>query len=106
VVVPLLMMAFRTRKTRSLAVALIPAGAAGFLGYLHWTGHGGLTTAYAQYWRTVTAPPWTTLGMSLRELVRAPNAILVLNLMAVILVARLPPSAGSRSSTLFFPRLL
>lgn len=102
VVVPLLMMAFRTRKTRSLAVALIPAGAAGFLGYLHWTGHGGLTTAYAQYWRTVTAPPWTTLGMSLRELVRAPNAILVLNLMAVILVCALAAVSRLKIEYLIF----
>ncbi|MGB7865038.1 MAG: hypothetical protein WCF74_16725, partial [Candidatus Sulfotelmatobacter sp.] len=102
VVVPLLMMAFRTRKTTSLAVILIPAGAAGFLGYLHWTGRGGLTTAYAQYWRTVTAPPWTTVWVSLQELVRAPNAILVLNLMALILVCALAAVSRLKIEYLLF----
>jgi len=86
VVVPLLVMAFRKKKM-AWPVLLIPLGPAGFLGYLRWTGHVGLTTAYAQYWRTVMAAPWTTLGMSLHVLVRAPNALLMLNLLALVLVS-------------------
>jgi hypothetical protein len=102
VLAPLLIIALRSRKTMSLAVVLIPAGAAAFLGYLHWTGHTGLVTAYAQYWRTVTAPPWTVLWMSLQELVRAPNAILTLNLMAVILVCALAAISRLRIEYLLF----
>jgi hypothetical protein len=102
VLVPLLIIALRTRKTMSLAIVLIPAGAAAFLGYLHWTGHTGLVTAYAQYWRTVTAPPWTVLWMSLQELVRAPNAILVLNLLAVILVCALAAISRLKIEYLLF----
>jgi hypothetical protein len=102
VVVPLIVMALRQKKKMALVVLLIPAGVAGFLGYLHWTGHGGLATAYAQYWRTVTAPPWTTLWRGVQELVRAPNAILVLNLMAVILVSVLAGLSRLRIEYLLF----
>jgi hypothetical protein len=84
VAVPLLVMAVRHRKATALPVVLVLLGPAGFLGYLHWTGHGALTSAYGQYWRTSMALPWTTLWVSVETLVHAPNPILILNLAFVI----------------------
>jgi hypothetical protein len=86
VVVPLLVMGLRQRRPTSLVVLVILAVVAVYLGYLHWTGQAELSTVYAQYWRTVASAPWRTLWLSVRELVRAPDAILLLNVMAVILV--------------------
>jgi len=83
VAVPLLVMAIRHRKIEALPVLLVPLGLAGFLGYLHWTGHGAIAPAYRQYWRTSTALPWTTLWVSLRALTNRPNLILILNLIAL-----------------------
>jgi hypothetical protein len=102
VVVPLMVMALRQRKVTSLAVLLIPATAAGFLGYMHWAGHQGLVTAYAQYWRTFTALPWTTLSIGLREFLREPNAVLLLNLITVILISVLTVISRLRIEYILF----
>jgi Gpi18-like mannosyltransferase len=94
VVVPLLVMGFRQRRPTSLVVLVIPAVVVGYLGYLRWSGQVGLPAVYAQYWRTVATAPWTTLWFSLRELVGAPDAILMLNVMAVIIVGVLAGMSG------------
>lgn len=94
VAVPLLIMALRCGKAKALS-ALSPAlGLAGFLAYLHWTGHGTFTAAYGQYWRTSTSAPWTTLWMSVYTLAHNPDPILTLNLLFLLLVSFL--SAVSR----------
>jgi hypothetical protein len=93
IVVPLLIAAIRqNQKMRALSVLLIPLGSAACLRYLHPTLHGTLASAYAQYWRTSTVPPWTTLWVSVRTVAHTPNPILVLNLIfllsALVLVTR------------------
>jgi hypothetical protein len=102
VVVPLLIMAIRRRKTAALPVLLVPLGVAGFLGYLHWTGHGTLASAYQQYWHTSVVPPWTTLLVSIRTLVHAPDAILLLNLMFLISVCGLATLSRLRIEYLLY----
>jgi hypothetical protein len=102
VLVPLLAMSIRQRKPISLVALMIPAVVIGYFAYLHWTGHAGLSAVYAQYWRTVAAPPWTILWLSLRELVQAPNAILVLNVMAVVIASALASVSGLRIEYILF----
>ncbi|MGA8761289.1 MAG: hypothetical protein WB562_00215 [Candidatus Sulfotelmatobacter sp.] len=90
VAVPLLIIAVRNRKTMALPAALlVPLGSAGFLGYLRWTGHGALSSAYREYWRSSPGLPWTTLWTSVTTLLHTPDLILTLNLIFLILVCAL-----------------
>ena len=102
VIVPLVIMAIRQRKTTALPVLLVPLGSAGFLGYLHWTGHGALASAYGHYWRTSAAPPWTTLWVSVHTLVQTPNPILALNLMALGFICALAALSRLRIEYLLY----
>ncbi|MGC2273741.1 MAG: hypothetical protein WA555_09285 [Candidatus Sulfotelmatobacter sp.] len=86
VAVPLLIMAIRRRKIAALPALLVPLGSAGFPAYLHWTGQVALASAYAEYWRTAMAAPWTTLWVSVQTLLHTPNPILILNLVFLISV--------------------
>jgi hypothetical protein len=93
IIVPLLVAAIRqNQKMRALSVLLIPVGLAGCIRYLHGTVPGTLASAYAQYWRTLTVPPWATLWESVRTLAHMPNPILALNMIflvsAIVLVTR------------------
>jgi hypothetical protein len=78
VVVPLLVMALRRPRRAALLILLVPLGSALFL-VGHWAGHIGLSTAYANYWRTSAAPPWITVWTGLGSLIQHPTPILVLN---------------------------
>ncbi len=102
VVVPLLVMGYRQRTPKSLVVLAVPAVVGGYLEYLRWTGYVGLSTVYAQYWRTVAAPPWTTLWASGRQLVRAPDAILILNVMALVIIGLLASVSGLKIEYILF----
>jgi hypothetical protein len=88
----LLTMALRRPRKAALLLILVPLGSAIFLGWLHSTGHVVLSSAYATYWRTLTAPPWMTLWRGLESLVHHPTPILALNfaflLTDCVLVAR------------------
>jgi hypothetical protein len=79
VLVPLLVMAMRRPRKTALLLVLVPLGSALFLGWLHAAGHMFLSSSYATYWRTLTAPPWMTLWTALESLVHHPTAILALN---------------------------
>lgn len=87
VAVPLLFLAIRHRKAMTLPVLLIPLTSAGFLGYLRWTGRATVASAYAEYWRTTMASPWTTLWSSVHILAQTHNLILVLNLISLVSVS-------------------
>jgi hypothetical protein len=102
VAVPLLVMAVRHRNIRALPVLMVPLGLVGFLGYLHWSGHGGLSPAYGQYWRTSVALPWTTLLTSVRDLIHMPNPILVLNLTFLVAVCVLAALSRMRVEYLLY----
>jgi hypothetical protein len=96
VLVPLLGMALRRPRKTALLLGFVPLGSALFLGWLHWTGHIRLSSAYATYWRTLTAPPWITLGSSFESLVRHPSPILVLNLVFLFAICFLVARSGLR----------
>ena len=102
VAVPLLVMAVRHRNIKALSVLLVPLGLAGFLGYLHWNGHGALVPAYGQYWRTSVALPWRTLSASVRDLIHMPNPILVLNLTFLLAVSGLATRSRMRVEYLLY----
>jgi hypothetical protein len=102
VVVPLLIMALRQKKVKALPVFMVPLGLAGFAGYLHWTGHVALISAYGQYWRTSTAAPWTTLWASVSSLLQTPNPILVLNLMFLLAMSILAVQSRLRIEYLLY----
>jgi hypothetical protein len=89
VVVPLLIMALRHKSIKALPLFLVPLGPAVFLGYLHLTGHAALASSYGQYWRTSIAMPWTALWASVHAMVRTPDPILGLNLIALLVISGL-----------------
>jgi Gpi18-like mannosyltransferase len=102
VVVPLIITTIRHRKATALPVLLVPLGSAGFLGYLHWTGHVAPASAYAQYWRTTPAPPWTTLWVSVHTLAHTHDSILMLNLIFLISVCALAALSRLRIEYLLY----
>jgi hypothetical protein len=103
VVVPLLIMAIRqNQKIKALPVLVVPLGSAGFLLYLHWTVHATLASAYEQYWRTSTVPPWTVLGVSIHTLIHTPNPILILNFLFLVCVCVLTALSRLRIECLLY----
>jgi hypothetical protein len=102
ILVPLLGMALRRPRKTALLLGFVPLGSALFLGWLHWTGHIRLSSAYATYWRTLTAPPWITLGSSFESLVRHPSPILVLNLVFLFAICFLVARSGLRIEYLLY----
>jgi hypothetical protein len=107
VVVPLLIMAIRNRRTTALparlvSLLLVPLGSAAFLGYLHWTGRHTLASAYGQYWQASISPPWMTLWASVHTLVHTPNPILTLNLIFLICVCALAVQSRLRVEYLLY----
>ena len=102
VAVPLLIMALRCGKAKALPVLSAPLGLAAFLAYLRWTGHGALTAAYGQYWRTATSAPWKTLWMSAYTLAHNPNPILILNLLFLLLALILSAVSRLRAEYLLY----
>jgi len=102
VLVPLLAMALRRPRKSALLMGLVPLGSWLFLGWLHWASHVRLSSAYATYWRTLTAPPWITLASSFESLVRQPSPILVLNLVSLLAVCFLVARSGLRIEYLLY----
>jgi len=66
VAVPLFMMAWHSRKIRSLVVFFSPLGLLGYWGWLRWSGRLSVVEAYHVYQGATFAPPWA----SLREIAR------------------------------------
>lgn len=85
VFVPLAFLALRRRTLSSLVVLLTPAGLLGFQLCLRLHGFGSATDIYQQHWRTSPAFPGTTLWLAMQHLFRAPDIILVLNLLFLLL---------------------
>ena len=102
VVVPLLIMALQGRKIKALPILLVPLGLAGFLEYLHLTGHGALASSYGQYWRTTMALPWTTLWAGIHTMARTPDPVLALNLISLLLISGLATRSRLRIEYLLY----
>jgi len=87
VFVPLALMALRSRRARSLVVALTPLGLLGYWGWLHWSGRPSVVEAYRLYQGMTMVPPWKGLEEALRLIVTEHDALLAIKLGLVILVA-------------------
>ncbi|HYW37711.1 MAG TPA: hypothetical protein VE957_06320 [Terriglobales bacterium] len=87
VLIPLLMMALRSRQARSLVVALTPLGLLSYWGWLRWSGRISVVEAYRLYQGMTMVPPWRGVGEALRLIVTEHDALLAIKLGLVILVA-------------------
>jgi hypothetical protein len=87
VFVPLAVMALRSRRARSLVVALTPLGLLSYWGWLRWSGRPSVVEAYRLYQGMTMVPPWRGLEEALRLIVTEHDALLAIKLGLVILVA-------------------
>ena len=89
VMVPLAFLALQRRTVSAWSLLLAPAGTIGFHLWLRLHGVGAAGDVYHRYCRTSTAFPWTTLWVGVKHLFRAPDVILVLNLLFLIVCCAL-----------------
>jgi len=87
VIIPLAVMALRSRQARSLLVALTPLGLLGYWGWLRWSGRISVVEAYRLYQGMTMVPPWRGFGEALRLIVTEHDALLAIKLGLVIMVA-------------------
>jgi hypothetical protein len=87
VFVPLALMALRSRRARSLVVALTPFGLLGYWGWLRWSGRPSVVEAYRLYQGMTMVPPWGGLAEAVRLIVTEHDGLLAIKLGLVILVA-------------------
>ena len=66
VALPLLVLAWRSRRVRSLVVLLTPAGTLGYWGWLRWSGRISVVEAYRVYQGASFAPPWAGFAEAVR----------------------------------------
>jgi hypothetical protein len=85
VAVPLFVLAWRSRRVRSMVVLLAPIGMLGYWGWLRWSGRMSVVEAYRVFQGATFAPPWTGLAEALR-LIGHGDALLAMKL-ALIAVA-------------------
>jgi len=64
--VPLFLLAWRSRRVRSLIVFLSPLGTLGYWGWLRWSGRPSVVAAYRIYQGATFAPPWASLSEAIR----------------------------------------
>ena len=98
--IPLAIMALRSRQARSLVVALTPLGMLGYWGWLRWSGRTSVVDAYRLYQGMTMVPPWTGLADALQLIVTKHDALLAIKLGLVVLVAAVslrPPRAEART---------
>ena len=87
VFIPFAAMALRSRHARSLVVALTPLGLLSYWGWLRWSGRISVVEAYRLYQGMTMVPPWRGLWEALRLIATGRDALLVMKLGLVIVVA-------------------
>lgn len=87
VFIPLLVMALRSRQSRSLVVALTPLGLLSYWGWLRWSGRLSVVEAYRLYQGMTMVPPWRGLAEARRLIVAEHDVLLAIKLGLVIVVA-------------------
>jgi hypothetical protein len=85
VAVPLFVLAWRSRRTRSLLVVLSPMGLLGYWGWLRWSGRISVVEAYRVYQGATLAPPWASLVEAVRLIVGHGDVLLAVKLLLVTL---------------------
>jgi Mannosyltransferase (PIG-V) len=86
VLIPLAIMALRSRQVRSLIVALTPLGLLSYWGWLRWSGRPSVVQAYRLYQGMTMVPPWRGLEEALWLIVTEHDTLLAIKLGLVILV--------------------
>jgi hypothetical protein len=87
VAVPLFVLAWRSRRLRSLSVVFSPIGLLGYWGWLHWSGRPSVVEAYRIYQGAMLAPPWASLAEAARLIMGHGDVVLGLKLILVALAA-------------------
>ena len=78
-IVPLLIMAWRNRRISAWPILFSPAGTVSYWIWLHSTGHLSIVAAYAQFWSTQVAAPWTTLWRAAISMTNHPDSLLAIS---------------------------
>ena len=86
-IVPLLVLAARSRRIGAWAVLLSPVGTLSYWIWLRSTGRLSIAMAYSRYWNTQVAAPWTTLGRAANSIVRYPDSLLAISFVTLVLFA-------------------
>ncbi len=84
-IVPLAIMAWRAPRPARWPVAIAPLGTLGYWFWLRQTGHLSVAAAYRTFWNTEVASPWTTLWRAIASLVKRPDSLVAISLVALIL---------------------
>jgi hypothetical protein len=87
VVVPLLILALRSKRPQSAIVLLSPAGWLGYWLWLRWSGHISVVEAYRVYQRMTLAAPWTGTWEILRSIVAHADVLLAFKLAVLVVFA-------------------
>ncbi len=87
VAVPLFVLAWRSRRLRSLSVVLSPIGLLGYWGWLRSSGRPSVVEAYRIYQGATLAPPWASLAEAARLIVGHGDSLLALKIILVGLAA-------------------
>src|SRR6266850_2609890 len=69
VAIPLVVLAFRSRRLSSAVVLLTPLGLLGYWGWLRWTGRLSVVEAYRTHQDVILAPPWASVGEIVRLII-------------------------------------
>jgi len=77
-------MAWRAPRRARWPVAIAPLGTLAYWFWLHQTGRLSVAAAYRTYWNTEVAAPWTTLWLAIRSLAEHFDALVIINLVALI----------------------
>ena len=96
VCVPLALMALRSRQVRSLVVAMLPLGFAGYWYWLRMTGRPPVVEAYRLYQGMTMAAPWQCLAEAVRLIAREHDALLAIKLAIVVAFAVISMRRGFR----------
>ena len=87
VAIPVFVLAWRSRRLRSLVVVLSPMGMLGYWGWLRWSGRLSVVEAYRIYQGATLATPWASLAEAVRLIVGNADALLAVKLILVTLAA-------------------
>ena len=85
VAIPLFVLAWRSRRLRSLIVILSPIGLLSYWGWLRWSGRFSVVEAYRIYQGATFAPPWASLAEIFRLVVGHGDALLGVKFVLVAL---------------------
>jgi hypothetical protein len=87
VAVPLFVLAWQSRRMRSLIVLLSPVGTLSYWVWLRWSGRMSVVEAYRDYQGATFAPPWAGLTEALR-LIGHGDAVVAIKVVLVAVALR------------------